>query len=57
MDDFNTNQLEAERKDRENTDFEAKIEDLNMIIETLAKDIEEPIKDTNVEVEKARRHW
>merc|ERR1719243_84829 len=41
VDDFNTNQLETEKKDREKTDLEAKIEDLKMTIETLTKEIEE----------------
>merc|ERR1719515_673453 len=41
VDDFNTNQLETERKDREKSDLEAKIEDLKMTIETLTKEIEE----------------
>merc|ERR1719321_975794 len=41
VDDFNTNQLETDKKDREKSDLEAKIEDLKMTIETLAKEIEE----------------
>jgi len=41
VDDFNTNQLETEKKDREKSDLEAKIEDLKMTIETLTKEIEE----------------
>merc|ERR1719335_193817 len=41
VDDFNTNQLETEKKDREKSDLVAKIEDLKMTIETLAKEIEE----------------
>jgi chromosome segregation ATPase len=41
VDDFNTNQLETEKKDREKTDLTAKIEDLKMTIETLTKEIEE----------------
>merc|ERR1719428_673945 len=40
VDDFNTNQLETEKKDREKTDLTAKIEDLKMTIETLTKEIE-----------------
>merc|ERR1719321_1369253 len=41
VDDFNTNQLETDKKDREKSDLVAKIEDLKMTIETLAKEIEE----------------
>merc|ERR1719355_488567 len=41
VDDFNTNQLETEKKDREKSDLQAKIEDLKMTIETLTKEIEE----------------
>merc|ERR1719161_2255020 len=41
VEDFNTNQLETEKKDREKSDLEAKIEDLKMTIETLTKEIEE----------------
>merc|ERR1719473_84625 len=41
VDDFNTNQLETEKKDREKSDLTAKIEDLKMTIETLTKEIEE----------------
>jgi len=40
VDDFNTNQLETEKKDREKSDLTAKIEDLKMTIETLTKEIE-----------------
>merc|ERR1719213_1342425 len=39
VDDFNTNQVSTERKDREKSDLLAKIEDLKMTIETLTKEI------------------
>merc|ERR1719337_182809 len=35
VNDFNTNQLQTEQKDREKSDLTAKIEDLKMTIETL----------------------
>merc|ERR1719161_1264915 len=41
VDDFNTNQLETEKKDREKSDLEAKIDNLATMIETLTKEIEE----------------
>jgi len=40
VDELNTNQLQTERKDREKQDLVAKIEDLEMTIEQLAKAIE-----------------
>eukprot|EP00928_Gymnodinium_smaydae_P066391 TRINITY_DN4940_c0_g3_i1.p1 TRINITY_DN4940_c0_g3~~TRINITY_DN4940_c0_g3_i1.p1 ORF type:complete len:712 (-),score=246.34 TRINITY_DN4940_c0_g3_i1:80-2149(-) len=40
VDEFNTNQLQTERKEREKQDFIAKIEDLAMTIDELAKAIE-----------------
>merc|ERR1719482_2421257 len=39
VDEFNTNQLQTEKKEREKSDLEAKIEDLKMTIEQLTKDI------------------
>merc|ERR1719311_1442116 len=39
-DEFNTNQLETEKKEREKTDLEAKIEDLTLTIKTLTEEIE-----------------
>merc|ERR1719281_507606 len=39
VEDFNTNALQTERKDREKSDLLAKIEDLKMTIETLTKEI------------------
>merc|ERR1719454_70401 len=35
VDEFNSNQLQTEKKEREKTDLEAKIEDLEMTIKTL----------------------
>merc|ERR1712125_116299 len=40
VDEFNTNQLETERKEREKQDLIAKIEDLTMTIEELTKAID-----------------
>merc|ERR1719191_1161837 len=40
VDDFNKNELQTEAKEREKKDQEAKIDDLKMTIEQLAKDIE-----------------
>merc|ERR1712113_653697 len=40
VDELNTNQLQTERKEREKEDFIAKIEDLEMSIESLAKAID-----------------
>jgi chromosome segregation ATPase len=40
VEEFNTNQLETEQKDREKSDLIAKIEDLEMTIKTLAADID-----------------
>merc|ERR1719169_204797 len=40
VDEFNTNQLQTEKKEREKSDLEAKIEDLNMTIKALADAIE-----------------
>merc|ERR1719333_9702 len=39
-DEFNSNQLETEKKEREKSDLEAKIEDLNLTIKTLTEAIE-----------------
>merc|ERR1712156_1162324 len=39
-DEFNTNQLQTEKKEREKKDLIAKIEDLEMTIETLTEEIE-----------------
>merc|ERR1719191_1877178 len=39
VDEFNTNQLQTEKKEREKSDLEAKIEDLKSTIEQLTKDI------------------
>merc|ERR1719515_286305 len=41
VDEFNTNQLQTERKDREKQDLIAKIEDLTMAIENLTKAIDQ----------------
>merc|ERR1719262_1161822 len=41
VDEFNTAQLETERKDREKADLEAKIEDLTLTIKTLTEEIEQ----------------
>merc|ERR1711957_366751 len=40
VDEYNSNQLQTEKKDREKQDLTAKIEDLEMTIEELAKSIE-----------------
>merc|ERR1712176_592464 len=40
VDEFNTNQLQTEKKEREKADLSAKIEDLELTIETLTKEIE-----------------
>merc|ERR1719440_2595485 len=40
VDEFNTNQLQTEKKEREKTDLEAKIEDLTLTIKTLTEEIE-----------------
>eukprot|EP00927_Polykrikos_kofoidii_P047445 TRINITY_DN415_c0_g1_i6.p1 TRINITY_DN415_c0_g1~~TRINITY_DN415_c0_g1_i6.p1 ORF type:complete len:721 (+),score=192.90 TRINITY_DN415_c0_g1_i6:67-2163(+) len=40
VDEFNTNQLQTEKKEREKQDVVAKIEDLEMTIDALAKDID-----------------
>jgi len=40
VEEFNTNQLQTEEKDREKSDLIAKIEDLEMTIKTLAADID-----------------
>merc|ERR1711897_88802 len=40
VDEFNTNQLQTEKKEREKADLIAKIEDLEMIIKTLTEEIE-----------------
>merc|ERR1719333_1770160 len=40
VDEFNQNQLTTERKEREKSDLEAKIEDLNLTIKTLTEEIE-----------------
>merc|ERR1712204_49046 len=39
VDEFNTNQLQTEKKEREKADLIAKIEDLDMIIKTLTEEI------------------
>merc|ERR1712113_988435 len=39
VDEFNTNQLQTEKKEREKADLIAKIEDLEMIIKTLTEEI------------------
>merc|ERR1719262_101913 len=41
VDEFNTNQLQTEKKEREKTDLEAKIEDLTLTIKTLKAEIAE----------------
>merc|ERR1711870_43301 len=43
VDEFNTNQLQTEKKEREKQDLIAKIEDLELTIKTLAEEIE-PLK-------------
>merc|ERR1712115_381306 len=40
VDEFNTNQLQTEKKDREKQDLIAKIEDLELTIKTLTEEIE-----------------
>merc|ERR1711879_1054147 len=40
VDEFNTNQLQTEKKEREKQDLIAKIEDLELTIKTLAEEIE-----------------
>merc|ERR1719409_2019475 len=40
IEEFNTNQLQTEKKEREKTDPEAKIEDLTLTIKTLTEEIE-----------------
>merc|ERR1719482_1683490 len=40
VDEFNGNQLQTEKKEREKTDLEAKIEDLTLTIKTLTEEIE-----------------
>merc|ERR1719199_1119359 len=41
VDEFNQNQLQTEKKDREKADLEAKIEDLSLTIKTLTEEIEQ----------------
>ena len=40
VDEFNTNQLQTEKKEREKQDLLAKIEDLELTIKTLTEEIE-----------------
>ena len=40
VDEFNTNQLQTEKKEREKQDLLEKIEDLELTIKTLAEEIE-----------------
>merc|ERR1719163_2557903 len=50
VDELNKNQLETEKKDREKTDLEAKIEDLKMTIDKLTKEIQ-ALKDEIAEMQ------
>merc|ERR1719171_2631299 len=56
VDDFNTNQLQTEKKEREKTDLEALIDDLKMTIAKLTKEIAEleaAIADSQVQLKRA----
>merc|ERR1719345_29877 len=56
VEEFNTNQLQTEEKDREKSDLIAKIEDLEMTIKTLAADIDRlksEIKESQVQMKRA----
>jgi len=56
VEEFNTNQLQTERKDREKEDLLALIEDLNLTIKTLAAEIDtlkSEIAELNVELKRA----
>merc|ERR1719359_1855619 len=53
VDEFNQNQLQTEKKEREKSDLEALIEDLNMTIKKLTEEIEEleaAISETQVQL-------
>jgi len=47
VEEFNTNELQTEKKERSKEDLTAKIEDLDSTIEQLTKAYEEFVKDTN----------
>merc|ERR550514_1923699 len=56
VDDFNTNQLQTEKKEREKTDLEALIDDLKMTIAKLTKEIaalEAEIAETQMQLKRA----
>jgi len=56
VEEFNTNQLQTEEKDREKSDLIAKIEDLEMTIKTLAADVDRlksEIKESQVQMKRA----
>jgi len=56
VEEFNTNQLQTERKDREKNDLLALIEDLNLTIKTLSAEIDtlkSEIAELNVELKRA----
>merc|ERR1719420_919310 len=56
VEEFNTNQLQTERKDREKTDLQATIDDLNMSIKALADALEalkSEIADMQVQLKRA----
>jgi len=56
VDDFNTNQLQTEKKEREKTDLEALIDDLKMTIAKLTKEIaalEADIAETQMQLKRA----
>merc|ERR1719408_788371 len=56
VEEFNTNQLQTEEKEREKSDLIAKIEDLEMTIKTLSADIERlksEIKESQVQMKRA----
>merc|ERR1711990_1120950 len=56
VEEFNTNQLQTEEKEREKSDLLAKIEDLEMTIKTLSADIDRlksEIKESQVQMKRA----
>merc|ERR1711939_1022816 len=56
VEEFNTNQLQTEEKEREKSDLIAKIEDLEMTIKTLSADIDRlksEIKEAQVQMKRA----
>merc|ERR1719310_2216288 len=56
VEEFNQNQLQTERKDREKADLEAKIEDLKLTIKTLTEEIEQlkaEIQEMQVQLKRA----